>query len=111
MNAHRHVSIGPVVDEAIRCYTRRASGIPQAMLLGWQRPDTLARRGEDRVQHRGRGDEHRRLAQAAPEAAGSMTIVSSFGTPRRRMTGYIEVPLLDRTVLYGANAVKAAGRP
>jgi hypothetical protein len=41
--------------------------------------DALARRGEERVQHRRGGDADGRLADPAPEAAESMMIDSTFG--------------------------------
>src|SRR3954468_12210967 len=46
-----------------------SSGLAEVVVLQRQRADALARRREERVQHRRRRDRDGRLADAAPEAA------------------------------------------
>src|SRR6516164_5040357 len=46
------------------------SGHLDVMVPQWERADALARRLEERIEHRGRGHGNGRLAYAAPESTG-----------------------------------------
>src|SRR5215204_1271585 len=86
---------------------RSRLGPAEVVVLERQVADALAGRGEDRVEHGRRRDRDRRLADAAPEAAGGNRV----GLDLRHLVDAhdvvsVEVLLLDAAVLDGALAVE-----
>src|SRR6266567_3119390 len=83
------------------------SGLFQILVLEWYRADTFPRRSVNRIEHRGRGHEDRRLANAAPEAARwHDDRLDLRHRPHAHEVIGVEVLLLDAAILDGAFAIE-----
>src|SRR5215213_3125061 len=109
--ARRAIMRGPERGGRAATVRRRApsgrSRPAEVVVLERQVADALAGRGEDRVEHGRRRDRDRRLADAAPEAAGR----DRLRLDRRHLVDAhyvvgVEVLLLDPAALDGALAVE-----
>src|SRR5262250_1401796 len=109
---HERIAIPSTCTVQARPFGRRfvSSRERDVVVLQRERADALARSGKVRVEHGGRGDADRRLADAAPETAGwhdDRFDLRHLGDAHRVVI--IEVGLLDATVLDRAFLVEQGG--